>query len=154
MSKWLDVHLVGRGVYGASRNARKRFDVFPSLFADDKFFDSQYDETEKVTVSDALVTIWTPTTLRQLVRNETRVARGNRQAATYFSREQRVESVDAKDSVPLAAMIQSKARTLRQWARDVKTADYAPLLVYLSVTATTRLSLVLLRLRQKQVSWR
>jgi glycosyltransferase involved in cell wall biosynthesis len=154
MSKWLDVHLVGRGVYGASREARKRFDRFPPLFADDKFFDSQYNEIEKAIVPGALVTIWTPASLRQLIRNETRVAKGNRQAATYFVHEQVIDGVDSTEGAHTSGSQSTKLETLTQWTKDVRPSDILPLITYLFVTGMTRVSLVFLRIRQRQVSWR
>jgi glycosyltransferase involved in cell wall biosynthesis len=154
MTKWLELHLVGRGVYGASREARKRFDEFPPLFADDKFFDSQYNETEKVVVPGALATIWTPATIRALIRNETRVAKGNRQLAAYRKDEQNINDVDTTTTAHVPRGPLKKLETLRQWSRDIRLSDCVPLTIYLSVAGMTRLYLVSLRIRQRQVSWR
>lgn len=154
MTKWLDLHLVGRGVYGASREARKRFDAFPPLFADDKFFDSQYDESEKVVVPGALVTIWTPATIRELIRNETRVAKGNLQLVANLKDEQSINGVDTAPAAHVRRGPLAKLRTLRQWSRDIRLSECVPLTVYLSVTGITRLYLALLRIRQRQINWR
>ena len=154
MAKWLDLHLMGRGLYGASREARQRFDVFPSLYADDDFFDSRFSETEKVVVRDAIVTIWTPGTVRELLRIETRVAMGNRQFARFVSEEQHVNRVDTAATNLGQGVLSRKLRTLRQWRKDIRLGDFVPLAVYLSVAGSTRVRLALLKIRQRTVSWR
>jgi glycosyltransferase involved in cell wall biosynthesis len=153
MTQWLDLHLMGRGLYGASRTARKRFGEFPPLFADDKFFDSQYAEAEKVIVANAEVTIWTPRTIRELIRNETRVAKGNRELAAYAKYEKsagnRDETAESMPSTP-----SEKFKTLLKWAKDLRLSDCLPLAIYLCVTGMTRPCLAILKIRQRQVSWR
>src|SRR5450631_2509448 len=79
MVRWLDDHLTGRGLYGVSRGARRRFEVFPPMFADDLFFDSQFEISEKIIVPDCDVTVWVPTNLRSLLWGEVRVSEGNQQ---------------------------------------------------------------------------
>jgi glycosyltransferase involved in cell wall biosynthesis len=154
MTKWQDLHLVGRGIYGVSREARKRFGAFPPLFADDKFFDSQFSDSEKVVVPGAVATIWIPVTIRELIKNETRVAKGNRQLSAYLENGQGVDGGAAAAATRVRRGPLTKLRTLRQWSKDLRLADCVPLVIYLSVTGTTRLYLALLRVRQRQIGWR
>jgi hypothetical protein len=53
--------------------------VFPDLYADDLFFDSQSGPTEKIALSDATAVLRVPVNLRHLMKGEIRVADGNRQ---------------------------------------------------------------------------
>ena len=79
IAQWNYGLLAGRGLYGPSRAARRRFDVFPDLYADDLFFDSQSGPTEKIALSDATAVLRVPVNLRHLMKGEIRVADGNRQ---------------------------------------------------------------------------
>jgi glycosyltransferase involved in cell wall biosynthesis len=154
MEKWLDLHLTGRGLYGASSEARKRFESFPPLYNDDDFFNSRYDVTERVVVPGAVVTIWTPTTMRELLIAETRVAMGNRQFNAFLKKERGDNGVDSISAEFVRSGLTKKLKTLRQWTRDIRFTDFIPIAVYLSVTGTTRVNLALQTIRRRQVSWR
>jgi glycosyltransferase involved in cell wall biosynthesis len=154
MAEWLDQRLMGRGVYGASREARKRFGEFPPLYADDDFFNSQYADTEKIVVQGAIVTIWTPVTMRELLKAETRVALGNRQFDAFLEAEMNTRGVDVTTSERDHGDAASKIGTLRQWTRRVRPSDCLPLAVYLLVVGTTRIYLVLHKIGRQKVSWR
>jgi glycosyltransferase involved in cell wall biosynthesis len=153
LAKWLSNHLVGRGIYGASREARKRFDTFPLLFADDKFFDAQYCESEKRNVPDATVVVWVPSTLRRLIRSEVRVAKGNEEYAT-FDTVHHASSGSGVTSPQSFRRPREIRQTLRAWTRDIRTRDVIPLIVYLYVTCVARLTLTAKTARRRQVFWR
>jgi glycosyltransferase involved in cell wall biosynthesis len=154
LSNWLGVHLVGRGLYGASSEARKRFDSFPPLFADDKFFDAQYRDDEKQNVAGCTVTLWVPPTLRQLIRNEARVAKGNQEFASYLEADHANHA-----STTVAASYLSvhrnmeRLRTVREWTKELHRRDWIPMAVYLYVTCMARLSLAVTKARRRQVNW-
>jgi len=154
LSTWMSEHLVGRGLYGASEEARKRFDSFPPLFADDKFFDAQYRDNEKQNVADSTVVVWVPATLRRLIRTEARVAKGNQD---YTSSDDMRRASSASDIVtsPLSFHRQNeRIGTLRTWAKELRVRDWVPITVYLFVTCTARLYLAVMKARRRQVIWR
>jgi glycosyltransferase involved in cell wall biosynthesis len=154
LSKWLSDHLVGRGLYGASHEARKRFDSFPPLFADDKFFDAQYRDNEKRNVSDSTVVVCVPATLRRLIQTEARVAKGNQEYAPSGDVRRASSTSDIVTS-PLSSHRQNeRIGTLRTWAKDLRLRDWIPITVYLYVTWTARLYLVVMKARRRQVIWR
>jgi glycosyltransferase involved in cell wall biosynthesis len=154
VSKWSDAYLMGRGVYGSSRAARKKFDAFPPLLADDKFFDAQYDSTEKAVLPGTSVTIVAPVNLRELIRGEARVVQGNRDLANYM-RAAHLTSGEGTATAPSNIHHQSrKIKTLRQWMSDIRPSDCVPLIVYLIVKVTSRIYIATLTLRQRQISWR
>jgi hypothetical protein len=148
LSEWLDVHLVGRGLYATSREARKRFDVFPPLFADDKFFDSQFRGDEKHTVSGCHVVLWVPATLRRLIRSEARVAQGNREYASFL--ESRHPHFESRHFVLRNVQ---RVRTLRIWAKKLRPRDMIPIATYLYVTILAYLRLDVSKARRQQVEW-
>jgi glycosyltransferase involved in cell wall biosynthesis len=153
LSKWLSVHLVGRGLYGASHEARKRFDSFPPLIADDKFFDAQYRDDEKQIVSGCNVVVSVPTTLRRLIRSEARVAKGNQEFASYLEvRHANLASGIAASRLSARRNIE-RLRTLREWAKELQRRDWIPMAVYLYVTCMARLSLAVTKARRRQVNW-
>jgi glycosyltransferase involved in cell wall biosynthesis len=153
LSKWLSVHLSGRGLYGASQEARKRFDYFPPLLADDKFFDSQYRDDEKQTVSGCNVVVSVPTTLRRLIRSEARVAKGNEEFASYLEvRHINLASGNAASRPSVHRNIE-RLRTLREWATELRRRDWIPMAVYLYVTCMARLYLAVAKARRRQVKW-
>jgi glycosyltransferase involved in cell wall biosynthesis len=154
ITQWSDLHLEGRGVYGASREARKHFESFPPLYNDDDFFNSRFTETEKVVVPGAVVTVWTPRTVRELVKAETRVVVGNRQFTAYMKQVQGDAGVDTSSREVVPSGLTKKFRTLRRWSRDIRRSDWIPIAVYLSVTGTSRVYLVLQTIRRRKVSWR
>ena len=152
--KWLDAHLTGRGVYGTSREARKRFDEFPPLSADDAFFDSQFDSTEKVVLSGATVTIWSPENLRQLIRIKARDVQGIRDLASY--RDNRPQSPGARAATaPLDNHHQrNKISSLHHWITSTRLSDCVPLMAYLSMKVLPHLYIALLGIRRREISWR
>jgi glycosyltransferase involved in cell wall biosynthesis len=153
LSKWMSVHLVGRGLYGASREARKRFDSFPPIFSDDKFFDAQYRDDEKHTAPGSNVIVWVPTTLRRLIRSEARVAQGNQEYASYLEvRHANLASGMVTSYLSVHRNVE-RLRTLREWAKELRRRDWIPMAVYLYVTCMARLSLAVTKARRRQVNW-
>jgi glycosyltransferase involved in cell wall biosynthesis len=69
--------LFGRGMIALSEQGRARFDLFPTMIADDLFIDSEFSATEKVEASEVEVVVQAPFTTRDLVRRLVRVRRGN-----------------------------------------------------------------------------
>jgi glycosyltransferase involved in cell wall biosynthesis len=151
LATWLNVHLSGRGVYGASHEARKRFDTFPPLLADDKFFDAQYRDDEKQTVSGCNVVVSVPLTLRQLIRSEARVAKGNQEFASYL--EVHHINLASGTSRPSPRRNIERLQTLRGWAGELRRRDWIPMALYLYVTCAARLYLAVTKARRRQVSW-
>jgi hypothetical protein len=150
-SQWHRDHLMGRGLYGASRAARQRFQHFPAMIADDLFFDSQFTPEEKVVVSSCVATIWVPHGLAQLLRGEIRVAEGNMQyQATY--------AVDAgvSGTAPRQSRIRpiKRLRRMRKWSRDLRGPDLLPLLFYFAVTIAAKTVLALNKSRGRKILWR
>jgi glycosyltransferase involved in cell wall biosynthesis len=68
---------IGNGVYALSAEARRRFDRFPDLTADDQFVLERFTPTERRTVRPHSFTIRTPRSLRGLLKVRTRSYRGN-----------------------------------------------------------------------------
>lgn len=71
--------LFGRGLIALSREARDRFDEFPSVIADDLYLDALFTEDERVVVDSVEVVVAAPHTTRDLLNRLTRVRRGNAQ---------------------------------------------------------------------------
>jgi hypothetical protein len=154
MISWLDQHLTGRGLYGASRAARERFESFPPMFADDLFFDSQFELSEKEIASDCVVTIWVPVKLRALLSGEVRVREGNQQFIAAF------QTSSVSDDPELGTPPRSRDRSvsrlkvLRDWWRDLRGRDVVPLTVYLGVNYTAKLLLFVKKKRGHEIRWR
>jgi len=149
IAEWLAQHLVGRGLYGLSRRARSRFGRFPSLVADDLFVDTQFALEEKAFPEDCVATVWVPTSTLQLLRQEVRVAEGNRE----FRRSS--PGGEAQDHAKrLLAAVRGKGTTLRRWMSVVGARDLAPLTTYVAILALTRARLMLRHLQRREVSWR
>jgi glycosyltransferase involved in cell wall biosynthesis len=154
MANWRVEHLVGRGLYGASRAARQRFTAFPNMFADDLFFDSQFELAEKKIVAGCVVTIWVPVNVRDLIRGEVRVAEGNH--------EYRVTGVDHDVSTEHAVRrrphfelrLKSRMLVLRSWGRQMRPIDVIPILVYLGISSASRLTLAVKKMRGRKILWR
>jgi len=68
--------LFGRGVIALSENARRRFDRFPDITADDMFLDAIVGAEEKVEI-DAVVDVEVPRRANQLIRRLARAREGN-----------------------------------------------------------------------------
>jgi glycosyltransferase involved in cell wall biosynthesis len=68
--------LFGRGVIALSENARRRFDRFPNITADDMFLDALVSANEKVEI-DAVIPVQVPRRTNQLIRRLARTRDGN-----------------------------------------------------------------------------
>ena len=154
IARWQSEHLVGRGLYGASRAARRRFESFPAMFADDLFFDSQFGSTEKVIPPDAVATVWVPVDLRQLIRGEVRVAEGNRAYREAVSLEGGTIDHPVKRPDRFELRLGDRITALGRWRRDLRGGDLVPLLFYLGVVAAARTTLAVKKLRGRQIHWR
>jgi glycosyltransferase involved in cell wall biosynthesis len=149
VSRWSDVHLAGRGLYGASREARRRFEIFPPIIADDSFFDEQFDVTEKRILTDAMLTLTTPKTFRELLRTEVRVVTGGREIAPYLS----PSGAELSHALPHNAFLQ-KYQTLKQWSKDYRMRDFTPLTTYLALKISSRVVVSTKKLRGRKANWR
>jgi glycosyltransferase involved in cell wall biosynthesis len=69
--------LFGRGMIAMSERGRARFQVFPTMVADDLFLDSLFAPAEKLSVDSVEVVVETPWRTSDLIRRLTRVRRGN-----------------------------------------------------------------------------
>ncbi len=69
--------LFGRGMIALSEPARRRFDTFPDLVADDLFLDSLFSAEERALVDTVSTTVEAPLRTRDLVNRLVRVRRGN-----------------------------------------------------------------------------
>jgi glycosyltransferase involved in cell wall biosynthesis len=134
---WRLKHLEGRGVYGASRAARARFGLFPNVRADDAFFDRQFTAEEKQNVDDALTIVSTPDSLHQLVRNEVRVASGNRELVVLFPE-----------------LKQRSTATKPKWISSWHDPQLTNLLVWLVIHSWVRLQTALRRGAHIREPWR
>lgn len=154
ISEWSDAHLTGRGVYGTSREARKRFEEFPPLLADDAFFDSQYDATEKRMLSEAIVTIGSPSNFRQLIKIKARDVQGLRDLASYTEGRPRPLDEHTTTSKSNSRYLVGKIVTLRRWVKDIHFTNFVPLVVYLSLKVLPSFYLAVLRIGRRKVKWR
>jgi glycosyltransferase involved in cell wall biosynthesis len=68
--------LFGRGVIALSENARRRFECFPDLTADDMFLDAIVGAGEKMEI-DAVVPVHVPRRTKDLIRRLARARDGN-----------------------------------------------------------------------------
>lgn len=147
IATWVDHHLVGRGVYGTNRAGRERFGEFPSLIADDLFFDAQFADGERNVVEGAIVSVPVPRGTRDLVRREVRVAAGNADLHRHGGRAGATPYLE-KTSRSLAGRL----GTLRRWAGQLRVRDVVPLLVYLWVIGWSRA--VMYARGQRPLRWR
>lgn len=153
-SRWLSGHLVGRGLYGASRAARRRFGSFPALFADDLFFDSQFTPSEKVTLLDAEVTLWVPANLRDLIRGEVRVAQGNQQYGVAQGIERATSDPILKQRDELEATPKIETSERRSSLKELRIKDIFPVLFHLGILVIAKMILSSKKLRGHQIHWR
>ncbi len=144
LSDWLGQHLVGRGLYGLNRAARARFQAFPEVIADDLFVDSVFTSEEKRVVESARVVIWVPQTLRELLRQEVRVAKGNHEYRTLSADG---GDGDTRRRPPTPSSAWAAVRRLR--GRDV-----VPVGVYVCVAVVSRLAAASRVRRGRQIHWR
>lgn len=148
IASWIDLHLVGRGLYGTNRRGRERFGLFPPVIADDLFFDAHFAPSEKfVPAGPPRVLVSVPRTARELLRQETRVAVGNLEyhALAHDGR--------PPERSPRARLARAH-RVLGQWARQVRARDVVPLGVYLGVKGWSRLLASTRRRRGRRTAWR
>jgi glycosyltransferase involved in cell wall biosynthesis len=150
VSRWSDVHLSGRGLYGASREARRRFAIFPPVIADDTFFDEQFLVSERRILSDATLTLTTPKTFRELIRIEVRVVTGGREIAPYLPHLGAKSTPDAT----FHGVLLAKCQTLKQWSMDYRRRDFAPLVTYFAVKIISRAVVSFKKIRRHTVNWR
>ena len=71
-----DVGRIGCGVYSLTRESRARFDVFPSIIADDGYVRAHFNPGEIQVVDDAGTVVFAPRTIRALIRAKARVRIG------------------------------------------------------------------------------
>ncbi len=150
VSRWSDVHLSGRGLYGASREARRRFGIFPPVIADDTFFDEQFHVDERRVLRDATLTLTTPKTFPELIRIEVRVVTGGREIAPYLPH---LGAKSAPD-VTFRSRLLAKRRTIRQWTKDYRRRDFTPLMTYFAVKIISRVAVSFKKIRGHTVNWR
>jgi exopolysaccharide biosynthesis WecB/TagA/CpsF family protein len=77
-------HLVGRGVFCLSEEGRARFSDFPPVISDDLFVQSLVGRDECVTLETFSAVVRPPSTIRELVRVQSRVAAGNREHRLHY----------------------------------------------------------------------
>jgi len=151
---WNSGLLAGRGLYGASRAARRRFGSFPALYADDLFFDSQFDSTEKIVLPTAIALLWVPVNLRQLVKGEMRVAEGNRQYRVVEHVEGATTDYAAVHRERFERSMRVRITALWSGRREMHAVDVVPLLFYFGIRTATKMILTVKRLRGRQINWR
>jgi glycosyltransferase involved in cell wall biosynthesis len=151
---WLNDHLIGRGLYGASRAARRRFDVFPALLADDLYFELQFDPSERMILPEAIATTWVPTNIHQLLRREVRAAEGNRQYLRAPHANDTADGPAEQRRGQFEPRQRSRMATLRRWRRDLRGRDIVPIFVYLGVRITARTILAVRMTGGRKIHWR
>ncbi|MET0447300.1 MAG: glycosyltransferase [Aeromicrobium sp.] len=72
--------LFGRGAFALSRAAQERVSALPTVMSDDLAVSDAFGETERVVVDSAVVTVWPPRTIGDLLRRRIRVVTGSTQA--------------------------------------------------------------------------
>ncbi len=72
--------LFGRGVIVLSHEGWRRLSDLPSVIADDLVASEAFSVDERRVVDEAVVTVWPPRTLADLLRRRIRAVEGNRQA--------------------------------------------------------------------------
>ncbi|HQU27022.1 MAG TPA: glycosyltransferase [Acidimicrobiales bacterium] len=149
IASWVHRHLVGRGLYGTNRAGRAQFGEFPSLIADDLYFDAQFNDEERVIVDSACVVVPAPPTLRALLRREVRVAAGNRDLHHHDGRAEATPHLEVH-----AASLGGRAANLARSTRLLRVRDVIPLVVYLAVLGTSRVALRFKSRRGPGPAWR
>ncbi|MHB1569769.1 MAG: glycosyltransferase family 2 protein [Acidimicrobiales bacterium] len=149
IADWLERHLVGRGLYGTNRVGRSRFGEFPTLIADDLYFDAQFADVERIVVESAQVVVPVPPTVRALVRREIRVAAGNSDLHRGAGRAGLAPHLEVR-----AANLGGRAANLARFTRRLRLRDVAPLAVHLSVVGAARVALRFRSRRGPGPAWR
>jgi glycosyltransferase involved in cell wall biosynthesis len=153
IARWNLGLLAGRGLYGASRAARRRFDVFPALYADDLFFDSQFGPTEKIVLSDATAVHRVPVNLRHLMKGEIRVAQGNRQYRAVEHAEGGTIEHTAVHRDRFERSMRVRITALWNGRRELR-GDVVPFFFYVGIRTATNMILTVTRLRGRKIYWR
>ncbi|MET0929899.1 MAG: glycosyltransferase family 2 protein [Aeromicrobium sp.] len=73
--------LFGRGAFALSRPAQERVSALPTVMSDDLAVSDAFGDAERVIVHSAVVTVWPPRSIGDLLRRRIRVVTGNTQAA-------------------------------------------------------------------------
>lgn len=154
LANWFDANLMGRAVYGTSRVARSRFGEFPRLRADDAFFYAQFASSEKYEIPGAAVTIATPHSLRELVRNEVRVFKGNRELNAFLSQSNQESGHAVNEKFRLVRKLVRGSRVLRGWLRDVRLSSYPTLVVYTFLVVVIWANLEIVERLERPIRWR
>lgn len=126
--------VIGAGVYAFSERGRARFDAFPDIIADDEFARLQVAPHERRSSPHSSFKITPPTTLRGIVKINTRARAGNYELRKKFPH------LLANDNTNAARSLQVIARTPRLW-------PHAP--IYLGVMFLAKLA-AHEKLRKKQ----
>jgi hypothetical protein len=154
LANWFDANLVGRAVYGTSRRARTTFGEFPQLRADDAFFYAQFEKTATFEIPGAAISVSTPHSLRELVRNEVRVFKGNRELDAYLREQHPEHSRVVRDDVPFARRLLRGTHVIRGWLRGINISSYPTLAVYTSIVVAIWVNLEIVERRQRPIRWR
>lgn len=130
--------VIGSGVYAFSERGRARFDKFPDIIADDEFARLQVSPHERQCATGVVFTITPPTSLRAIIKINTRVKAGNQQLRQRFP-----QLIQNDNTTP--------RRTLKVIAGHPPLWPHAP--IYLGVmVAATLLARRKLK-RQQQTVW-
>jgi hypothetical protein len=154
LANWFDANLVGRAVYGTSRRARSKFGKFPPLRADDAFFYAQFENSEKSEIPGAAISISTPQSLRELIRNEVRVFKGNRELDAYLSEQDHESSRIVRDDVPVVRKLLRGINVVRGWLRGIDISSYPTLAVYACIVIAIWVNLEIVERLQRPIHWR
>jgi len=148
-------HLQGQGIYGTNRRGRQKFSSFPRLIADDTFFDSMFDLSEKRLVEGARVDLASPRFFLELFRVLTRVFVGNMELERWLT-EERPDRLQSETSRPSEehlswTCIRSYCkRTFDSW----HPAKVFPVLLHLVILRAVMLRARYLYSRRETIPWR
>ena len=92
----VDQGLFGRGVVMVSAEGYERLRRLPQVMSDDLAMSEAFSATERHVVTDAVVVIRAPRTVRDLVRRRVRVVTGNAQVDDYGLRHKRVQNLRSR----------------------------------------------------------
>ena len=81
---YVQIGMIGAGVYALSQEGRERFDKFPAIIADDRFIRALFKEHERTAVSSCSSLVRAPATLSALVKIKTRSRLGGYQFEQIF----------------------------------------------------------------------
>ena len=132
---YIEEGMIAAGVYALSARGRARFETFPDVIADDGYVRLLFEPHERTQVSDAVSTVFAPTSLSNLLKIRTRSRLGVLQLQRRFP-----------DLVQRETRTKAYGKALLSVAR--RPALYPAALSYLYVTIV---SLFRARRRQKQL---